>query len=70
MYHVRRPRSSTIPYPVRTLSCGSPVVCLTPMQLPPRRCSAARLLDSGTRRLYIRRPLLALYHVPCSPTAA
>ena len=28
------------------------------------------LLDSGTRRLYIRRPLLALYHVPCSPIAA
>eukprot|EP00964_Phaeocystis_antarctica_P051452 scaffold30005_cov66-Phaeocystis_antarctica.AAC.5 len=42
----------------------------TTSQLPPRRCSAARLLDSGTRRLYIRRPLLALYHVPCSPTAA
>ena len=28
------------------------------------------LLDSGTRRLYIRRPLLALHHVPCSPIAA
>ena len=28
------------------------------------------LLDSGTRRPYIRRPLLALHHVPCSPIAA
>eukprot|EP00964_Phaeocystis_antarctica_P007808 scaffold4199_cov64-Phaeocystis_antarctica.AAC.2 len=30
-----------------------------------RLCS---LLDSG--RLYIRRPLLTLYHLPCSPIAA
>eukprot|EP00964_Phaeocystis_antarctica_P063197 scaffold37918_cov54-Phaeocystis_antarctica.AAC.3 len=39
-------------------------------QLPPRRYFAVCLLDSGTRRPCIfRRPLPALYHVPCTVRA-
>ena len=60
---------------VAVVAAGAPVrpstrETQTTSQLPPRRYFAVCLLDSGTRRPCIfRRPLPALYHVPCTMSA-